>query len=81
MIFENVFECTQIPGPVGDHTPIHNAQVYHDTQLYRSIYSNPDSVNRIVIDKNNYLNSPEIWTRRFSKKYSSYEELCIEEKY
>lgn len=60
-----MFRCGYNPGHTGDHGPIHIAQTEHDEPLFKSIYSNPDCVNRIKIDINNWKNSPEKWSRRF----------------
>lgn len=60
-----MFRCSYTPGNQGDHGPIHYAQTEHDEPLFRSIYSDPNCVNRIKIDINNWKNSPERWVRRF----------------
>jgi hypothetical protein len=46
------------------HGPVAYGQVEHDQPLYRSIYDDPDCVNRTKIDFDNWKQSPEIWTRR-----------------
>jgi hypothetical protein len=58
-------QCGHMPGTSGDHAPMHYAQLDHDEPLFRSIYSDPNCVNRIKIDINNWKNSPERWVRRF----------------
>ncbi len=47
------------------HKPIEDAQNNHDSPLLKQIYNNPDCVNRIIIDFDNWKNSPVKWHRRF----------------
>ncbi len=47
------------------HRPIEEAQMGHDMPLLSKIYSDPNCVNRIRIDTNNWKQSPQIWQRRF----------------
>lgn len=62
-----VLRCSQMTNTTGDHAPIHYAQTKHDQPLYRKMYNDPQIVNRMVIDINNWKNSPEVWERRFNK--------------
>ena len=66
-----IFECTQLPGPIGDHVPIHHAQIDHDQPLYAQIWRSPRAgaqcPERIEIDYDNWQQSPDIWTRRFEE--------------
>ncbi len=49
----------------GYHGPIYDAFMQNDWPLYRSIYDDPDCINRIKIDFDNWKESPEVWARRF----------------
>lgn len=60
-----MFRCGHMPGHQGDHGPIHDAQVDHDEPLFRSIYNEPQSKNRIAIDIENWKQSSARWGRRF----------------
>jgi|15BtaG_2_1085339.scaffolds.fasta_scaffold01845_6 hypothetical protein len=67
---EAIFECTHTPGEVGDHGPIHRAQIDHDESIYRRIWKGKgktiESVSvRIKLDYDNWKNAPAIWSRRF----------------
>ena len=57
---------THVPGISGDHAPIHYAQTLHDEPLFNHIYSDLSNLNRTKIDIENWKNSPEKWSRRFS---------------
>ncbi len=76
---EMMYHCTHMPVRTGDHGPIHDAQITHDTPLFASIYSDPAQANRIYVDLDNWKNSPDHWTRRFGSKeektVESYDEL------
>jgi hypothetical protein len=63
-----------MPGVTGDHAAIHNAQIFHDDPLFRHIWfhGREDS----IIDKNNWLNQPDVWTTRFKNtNINSYRDL------
>jgi len=62
-----IFECTQYPGPSGDHAPIHYAQLEHDQPLYSRIWNSTRCLKRIKIDYNNWQQAPSVWTRRFKE--------------
>jgi len=62
----NIFECTQFPGPTGDHAPIHYGQLENDQPLYSQIWNSPSCLERIRIDYDNWKQAAEIWTRRFA---------------
>ena len=64
---EIMFRCSHMPGHLGDHGPINDAQTINDEPLFRFIYSSRDSMKRDVIDINNWKNVPERWERRFGK--------------
>ena len=49
----------------GDHGPIHYSQIEEDQPMFRLIWTDPEAVDRIEIDIENYKKSPEIWLRRF----------------
>ena len=61
-----LMQCDHMPADTGDHGPIHYTQIEHDQPLYRQIYDNPDCVNRIKIDINNWKNCENIWSKRFN---------------
>tara|TARA_R110000824_G_scaffold99172_3_gene236311 strand:- start:378 stop:1175 length:798 start_codon:yes stop_codon:yes gene_type:complete len=65
MFEKPVFACTHMPGVSGDHAPVHFAHTEHDEPLFRKIYNQPNSVDRVKIDINNWKNSPDVWKRRF----------------
>lgn len=50
----------------GTHAPVYDGFVQNDLPLYKSIYNSPDCVNRTKIDFDNWKNSPEVWSRRWS---------------
>jgi len=62
---EVMFKCTHMPGHEGDHGPIHNAQTLSDDFIFRNIYRQVND--RVVIDVNNWSNSPTVWPRRFKQ--------------
>lgn len=64
---EMMFSCSHLPGHMGDHGPIHDAQVYHDEPLFGDIYRDPQSATRIFIELDNWKLAPERWQRRFGK--------------
>lgn len=59
---EEITSADWMPGLLGDHAPIHFAQTTHDDPLFRNNWSNPVP---IYIDKDNWKNVPEKWSRRF----------------
>ena len=66
MLEKPIFTCSHLPGPVGDHAPVHYSHVEHDEPLFREIYNNPNSTERIKIDLNNWEQQEERWSRRFN---------------
>lgn len=65
---ESMLDCTHMPGTSGDHAPVHYAQTEHDQQLYAQIYEDPQSLDRIEIDLENWRKASNIWKRRFARK-------------
>lgn len=66
MILGDFFmEFAHINGPISDHAPIHYSHSEVDEPLFVSIWTNPDCMNRIKIDINNWKKVPDIWGRRF----------------
>jgi len=61
-----MFECGHMPGHVGDHGPIHEAQINRDHPTYFKMYI-PKS-DRVMIDVNNWQKSQEYWKERFGEK-------------
>lgn len=62
-----------------DHGPIQAAQEGPDSIKFKELWKEP--TNRQFIDINNWRDFSGRWERRFSKEYSSYEEMCLGEKY
>jgi len=73
----SVQNCSHLPGIMGDHGPIHYAQIEHDAPIFYNIYKYRKAAdNRIQLDKHAWKNCPEIWERRFNnKKPKEYKEL------
>ena len=73
--------ATHLPGEEGDHSPIHHAQVDHDTPIFNAKYSDPNFLEEREINYDNWKSAPQIWERRFGsdpdKLPKTYEELCI----
>jgi len=65
MLERPIFVCTHMPDTTGDHAPVHFAHVEDDEPLFREIYGNSDSTERIKIDIKNWKDSPDVWKRRF----------------
>lgn len=64
---EIMFQCSHLPGHMGDHGPVHDAQIYHDEPLFKKIYNGDyNSPDRVKIDLDNWKNAPEKWERRFA---------------
>jgi len=61
-----LLDCGHMPGRSGDHAPIHDAQTLHDEPLFRKTYESSDSISSII-DRDNWRQSPAIWTRRFGR--------------
>jgi len=63
-----VAEFDNVPGVPPDrhsgHGPMYYAQVDNDQPFYESIYSDPNCVNRIKIDFDNWKSAEEHWNRR-----------------
>jgi len=60
-----IFICAHLPGVEGDHGPVHYSHVQHDEPLFKKIYNDPGSLNRINIELNNWEQTPPVWKRRF----------------
>ncbi len=56
-----------LPGPSGDHGPIHHAQIEHDLPLFQKIWRDPAAKERRAVPLDNWRQSPERWERRFGK--------------
>lgn len=70
---EPFFYATHLPLHLGDHGPIHTAQVTKDQPRFLSMYMDERSKYRTVIDVNNWEQAESWWIRRFGPK----EEECI----
>ena len=75
--------ATWYPGEEGDHAPVHHAMISRDTPVFDEMYSRAEIFkNRLKLDYNNWMESPEIWTRRFPNGVpESYEALCKQQGY
>ncbi len=51
----------------GDHAPVEEAVQKNDGPLLKEMQQDPNIVNRIKIDFNNWKDSPEVWSRRFTE--------------
>jgi len=60
-----ILNCDHMPGEMGDHGPIHNAQVFEDEPLLKSKYKNGLQGIDLKIDINNWKNSESPWTKRY----------------
>jgi hypothetical protein len=69
-IIQNVvmYTCSHSPGTMGDHAPVHFAQIEHDQPLFNKIYDRPDANERKIIPIDTWEQSPERWERRFGPK-------------
>ncbi len=65
---------------LGDHVPMHRAWLENDRPFYRTLYSDPDWVERIRIDQDNWKDQPEVWDFRFTDGADVPGELPIEAK-
>lgn len=65
MMEEPIFVCSHMPDMTGDHAPVHVAHLGRDEPLFRKIYNDSRSVNRINIPLDNWKNSPDKWDVRF----------------
>jgi len=70
-----ICHATHMPGFTGDHESVGRAQTEHDTPLFREIYQDVSSANRVFVDLDNWQFEPDIWDRRFDRKYSSYDDM------
>jgi len=61
-----ILSCGWTPGLDGDHAPLHHA-FYADMEIYKRIYSDISYENRILVNLNNWENSPAKWNRRFGE--------------
>ena len=68
LVNEVILDCTHMPGTTGDHAPIHYAHLQSDEPLYKTIYHNPDCVDRTSLDINNWKKADKVWNRRFRRK-------------
>jgi hypothetical protein len=50
-----------------DHSPIYHAQTEHDSPMFFSTYSNPNVINRVKINFDNWKDAPDTWSRRWKK--------------
>jgi len=64
--FEPMLNCTQMPGTIGDHAPIHYAQTQHDEPLFHILYSDSHTMLRTSINLDNWQQAPDVWERRFN---------------
>lgn len=63
------YVCSHQPGHIGDHGPVHDAQLGPDIIEFNNMYSVSDAAfNRINIDYSNWKKYDSVWGRRFSKQ-------------
>jgi len=62
---EVIVKVGHMPCTTGDHAPVHYAQVLNDQPLYTQMYSDPQNINRSIIDINNWQSAATKWQRRF----------------
>jgi hypothetical protein len=67
-----------MPNRTGDHKPVHDAQTQIDEPRFNKMWEDDRP---ICIDYDNYKDFDTPWERRFSKQYSSYEEMKKHEGY
>lgn len=61
-----VLNCSQIYDATHpERVPIETANTNHDGPLLKQMHKDPNIVNRIRIDFDNWKQSPEVWIRRF----------------
>lgn len=60
-----MFRCSHMPGHLGDHKPIHEAQINRDQPMFLKIYNDPESLRRTTIDIENWKKASERWKERF----------------
>lgn len=62
-----MFRCSHMPGHLGDHGPIHDAQVGFDQPKFLEIYNHQSALDRKEIPIENWMDAPDRWVRRFGK--------------
>lgn len=62
-----MFECSHLPGVLGDHAPLHFEQTLRDEPMFKEIWNHPYFSKRLAINLENYKKSPVRWERRFGK--------------
>ena len=66
LIEKPMVTCTHMPGTAGDHAPVHYGHLEHDEGLYMKKYCFNDRFkDNLILDVDNWKNSPSIWRRRF----------------
>lgn len=55
-----------LPGFSGDHLPVWEAHAI-DQELLNVIYNNGESHSRVIVNINNWMESPPVWERRFRR--------------
>jgi hypothetical protein len=61
------------PNTTGDHSPIHNAQIFHDEPLFQKDWLQSNTRAEITLD--NFESQTLLWTTRFSGKENGYQDL------
>ena len=65
-LFEEVVaHFDHIPGPTGDHGPVHYSQIDHDEPLLKEVYSSYKYLSQVSIPLDNWKKAPAVWARRF----------------
>lgn len=65
---ETIFNSTHLPATMGDHGPIHRAQMEHDHPYFHVLYWNKENHNRGKININNWEKATARWKRRFGNE-------------
>lgn len=60
-----MFECSHLPGNMGDHGPIDSVQRMRDEPMFKEIWSHPYFSKRLAINIDNWKKAPSKWVARF----------------
>lgn len=73
-----VAKASHMPEETGDHAPIHRISAT-DQELFKFIYNDPLSENRIAIPLDNWKSCSSVWNMRFSgiEKYEYDVSICV----
>ena len=63
------FDLDHIPGPTGDHGPIHFSQINHDEPFFKAKYNQPLANIPVKIDIMNWKKAEPVWEMRYNTQY------------